>query len=106
MEGARREERTSEMTPKLLLLATVWEVRSFMRHVLVIEAKFREWRKGEREVYEFSFMLSFLWNILTEYRECHWHLLSEPRSEVWSSQLIKTTAMPEAGIDSCTKTCK
>lgn len=47
-----------EMTPKLLLLATVWEVRSFMRHVLVIEAKFREWRKGEREVYEFSFMFS------------------------------------------------
>ena len=38
------------MTPKLLLLATVWVVRSFTRHVLGIEGKFGEWRKGEREV--------------------------------------------------------
>jgi len=37
--------------PYALLLATVWVVRSFTRHVLVIEAKFGEWRTGEREVY-------------------------------------------------------
>ena len=55
----------------------------------------------ERSLWVFLYVqLSSLWNILTEYWECHWHLHSEPRSEVWSSQQIKTTAMQEAGIDS------